>query len=278
MATGTYSVLFTETSITNTSTDTKAIGISLGILFLILLLLLPVTILCFFYKRKMFKNIQTHHPAETVRTERLYQEVTHDTVNSIVQRSRVDQPPTENVQLNHYHEVPQGTAEPLPEAASPCDITTHPSLEGDATHLLQYGNTTHPSPHGETSTSYVDDSELETTYNTLQYTRSSQEDTHTPVDTQELYENINSQQATLQALYSTLDVSDSSDQEHRIVNGCVYAVVTNKSKPKAVKVESMAEDITNGIAEGTREVITKSTTENINVLGMADNIIESTCS
>ena len=181
----------------------------------------------------MFKNTLIHHPSETVRTERLYQEVTHDTVYSIVRRSLINQPPTENVQLNHFHEVPQGTTEPLPEAASP-DITIHPQPLGVS-------------------------SELETTYDTLQYTiRASQEDTDTPVDTQGLYDNTNTSQVTPQALYGTLGVSNSF--EHRIVNGCVYAVVTKKLKPKTVTVDvtdSMAEGTANDTAEGITNAIPK---------------------
>ena len=103
--------------------------------------------------------------------------------------------------------------------------TTHPTQQGDTTHPPQQGDTTHPPQQGEAD---VDSSEQEVPYDTLQYTmrnRTSQEDTHTPVDTQGLY---HTPQATPQALYSTLDVTDSF--QHRIVNGYKYTVVTKKPK------------------------------------------------
>ena len=100
--------------------------------------------------------------------------------------------------------------------------TTHPPQQGDTTHLPQQGDTIESSLHGE------DSSEL---YDTLQYTmknRTSQEDTHTTVDTEGLYHKINTPQATPQALYNSLDVPDNF--KHRIVNGSKYTMVTKKCK------------------------------------------------
>ena len=116
--------------------------------------------------------------------------------------------------------------------------TTHPPQQGDTTHTSQQGDTTHTSQHKNGDTTHpqqgeasdTHNSEQEVPYDTLQYTmknRTSQEDTHTPVDTQGVYDKINIPQTTPQALYSTLDVTENF--QHRIVNGCKYTVVT---KPK----------------------------------------------
>ena len=68
--------------------------------------------------------------------------------------------------------------------------------------------------------------------------RTSQEDTHTPVDTQRLYHKINIPQATPQALYNSLDVPDNF--KHRIVNGCKYTMVTKKCKASTRNVSPVS--------------------------------------
>ena len=136
--------------------------------------------------------------------------------------------------ITNVQQTPDKRNEPLYNTLNHT-LTTHPSQQGDTTHAPQ---------QSKARTSDADSSELEVPYDTLQYTmknRTSQE-THTPVDSQGVYDKINT---TPQALYSTLDVPGTI--QHRIMNGCKYTVVTKH------KASSTTDNHTSGAitSEGT---------------------------
>ena len=269
------------TTITTTSTSTipihLAVGISLGALFLILLLLLPV-IGFYCYKRRKFKHTFNIHLSDTVRTERLYEEVTphentdethYSIIHSIGRPSMSDETyrmydiitnespeshsTTENCQLSPSDDKDESTTS---QSYKVYDMITSMQIPNHS--QLSHSDTT------QHSTSYVNISELEVPYDTLQYTmknRTSQEDTHTPVDTQGVYDKINIPQATPQALYSTPDVPNTI--QHRIVNGCKYTVVTKKRTCKPCEKESVPNGTTEEVNEHMTENMAESTTEGI---------------